>query len=1015
MSFNVGTAVGYLDLDTSGFKSGFNSALQDLRAFNDDSATASTKLQAVGTAMTSVGSSMTKYVTTPIVGLGAAFVGISAKFESAMSSVQAISGATGEEFEALKQKAIDLGGSTTFSAQEVAEAMTEMAKAGWDTQQILDGMGGVLDAAAASGESLGTVSTIVADAITGFGLAASDSTRVADLLTQAANSGTIGIGDLGETFKYIAPVANAMGLSIEDVTTAVAAMSMAGIKGSQAGTGLRTMLTNLAKPTDTIATYMDKLNISLTDYNGQIKPLNQLLAEMRVSFQGLTEAEQAEYAAGLAGKEGMSALLSILTLTQEEYDAISESMYNAQGVADETARVMQDNLANKIEQLGGSLESLAIKMGSLLIPTVQSIVEWLTKVVDWFSNLDEGTQKTILTIAAVVAAVGPALLIVGKIITSVQAIVQVLGLLKPAILAVNAAMNSNPIFLIITLIGLLVTALVTLYQKNEAFRNFVDTAWAKIKEVISTVVNAIVTFFTETIPNAIQVVIQWFKDLPENIWNALTTAISNLGKWIVEMALKAQEVRNQIIEKIINFFKELPENIGYALGQVIGAIASWIVNTAKTCAEVGPKVIDAIVNFFKELPGKIWNYLVETATKLAQWVINMATTAQEVRNSIIEKIVNFFKELPSNVWNYLVETAKKLAQWVINMATTAAEVQNKVITAVVNFFKGLPGKIWNHLMEAATKMATWVTDLIAWAKSAIPTVIDTILSFFQELPGKMVEIGKNLLQGLIDGITGAVGFVVDKVKGIGQSILNGFKSTFDIHSPSKETENMGTMLMQGLANGVTGSAATALASVEALSNSLINKLESLVNQIVELMTAAGEKIQSFDLGGEEDQNNITLYSQLVSSLSIALQQMVTVVERLNQAYSSMANFFIELVEAYKYIISSKEQLLSALEAETEAYDNMTKSLKEQIEALKELRALKESSFVADTLSNSEEALGRAPSNVNSAILDNAGNVAGVVGGGTSNTFIFNSPTAVVPTKAASLTQKAIQQASMSIK
>ena len=185
-----------------------------------------------------------------------------------MSEVKAISGATGKEFDALRNKAIELGASTAFSAGEVAEAMTEMAKAGWSSQQIIDGMGGVLDAAAASGEGLAIVSTIVADTVTGFGLAASDSSKIADLLTQAANSGTIGVTDLGESFKYIAPVAASMGLSVEDVTTAISAMSMAGIKGSQAGTSLRTMLTRMVKPTDAVADAMEELGLELANEDG---------------------------------------------------------------------------------------------------------------------------------------------------------------------------------------------------------------------------------------------------------------------------------------------------------------------------------------------------------------------------------------------------------------------------------------------------------------------------------------------------------------------------------------------------------------------------------------------------------------------------------------------------------------------------------------------------------------------------------------------------------------------------
>lgn len=226
------------------------------------------KMVNVGDKMSSIGNKLTVGVTVPLAAVGGKALSVAVDFEKGMSAVQAISGATGAELAKLKDLAVDLGASTAFSSAEVTAAMTEMAKAGWSTQQILDGMDGVLDAAAASGEGLASVSTIVADSITGFGMAAADSARVADVLTYAANAGTIGIADLGETFKYIAPVAKTLGFSIEDVTTATAAMSMAGIKGSQAGTSLKNIITNMVKPTDAMAAVMDDLNLSVTNSDG---------------------------------------------------------------------------------------------------------------------------------------------------------------------------------------------------------------------------------------------------------------------------------------------------------------------------------------------------------------------------------------------------------------------------------------------------------------------------------------------------------------------------------------------------------------------------------------------------------------------------------------------------------------------------------------------------------------------------------------------------------------------------
>lgn len=347
-------------------------------------------------------------VSVAVGGIATAGLKVAADFESGMSQVQAITGATGDEFDALREKAVDLGASTAFSSNEVATAMAEMGKAGWDTQQIMDGMEGVLAAAAASGEGLGSVSTIVADAITGFKLEASDATKVADLLTQAANSGTIDINDLGESFKYVAPVAETMGFSIEDCTTALSAMSTAGIKGSQAGTSLRTAFLNMAKPTKPVAAAMDEIGLSITNAaDGSFKSMDEILSEMRKSMSGMTDEQKAQILATIAGEDAVAGLSAVLNMSQEEYDKLASSMDNSAGVAKKTASVMQDNLKSKIEQLGGALESLAIKLSETVIPWLTDFVENLTGMIDKFTEMPKGAQKMITALGGIVIAAGP--------------------------------------------------------------------------------------------------------------------------------------------------------------------------------------------------------------------------------------------------------------------------------------------------------------------------------------------------------------------------------------------------------------------------------------------------------------------------------------------------------------------------------------------------------------------------------------------------------------------------------
>ena len=957
MSISVGQAIGYLDLDTSGFQRGFKSALQDLRAFNDNSATATTKLGALGSAFQSVGSSMTKNLTVPIAGAGAAVAGVAAKFESAMSEVAAISGASGDELQALTDKAQEMGATTKFSASESAAALKYMAMAGWDTEAMLNGINGVMQLAAASGEDLASTSDIVTDAMTAFGLSADQSTRFADVLAQTANRSNTSVALMGETFKYVAPVAGALGYSIEDASVAIGLMANSGIKGSQAGTSLKNVLTNLAKPTDQVQSYMDKLNISLTDSAGNVKPLNQLLNEMRDGFNGLTEAEKAEYAAGIAGKEGMSGLLAIVNSSQADFDNLTEAINNSSGAAQNVANVMMDNLGGQLTILKSTLEGIAISFGNILLPAVKKVVGSLQNFLNWLNGLTDGQKQLVVTIATVVAAIGPVILIIGKLITAVTNIIKVVNVLKPAFAALNAVMAANPIAIVVLAIAGLVAALVTLYNKNEAFRNFVNTAWAQIKEVISGVVNALVNFFTVTIPGAIDSVIAWFQTLADNISNFFTVVIP------------------EKINELVQWFTELPERIGYAIGFAIGTLANWVVSLAEKAAEVGPKVINAIVNFFSQLPGKIWNFLVQTATNFANWIVQTKEKAMTVGAQIIDTVVNFFLQLP--------------------------------------------GRIWNALLDAIAKIKQWGSDIISWAQTAIPNVISTIMSFFEELPGKMLEIGKNLLMGLADGISSAVGAVVDKVKSVAGSILNGFKDAFDIHSPSKKTAEMGNMLMQGLAGGVYDSSNVAMAAVMEMANMLTTKLESLVSQITQLMSFADNTIQPFGIGDAEDQQNITIYSQQVTDLTLREQENTNAVNILNQAYTVLVSLCIKLTDLYKALIEQNTDIISALDSQKAAYDRVTASIQQQISALQNLQVLQSATSAAKTLSVSTSALKSSSSSkgyhFKSSKSSSGWTEAEMREGFVTNNYVFNSPVAVTPTVAAKKLKQTSQQISMSIK
>lgn len=309
-----------------------------------------------------------------------------ADFEAAMSEVKAISGATSEEFAQLTEKANQMGAVTKFTASESAEAFKYMAQAGWDAKEMMDGIEGLMSLAAASGEDLGTTSDIVTDALTAFGMSAKESGRFADVMAMAANATNTDVAKMGDTFKYVAPVAGALGYSIEDTAVAIGLMANNGIKASQAGTSLRSLLTNLTHPVGQAEDAINDLGISITNADGSVKPLSQTLQELRSKFSALSEAERAQYAAMLAGQEGMSGLLAIVNASDQDFADLTEQINNSSGAAQEMADIMMDNLAGKFELFTGALDSMKMSLGEKFKPYLMEALDWLTDKVPDVEN-----------------------------------------------------------------------------------------------------------------------------------------------------------------------------------------------------------------------------------------------------------------------------------------------------------------------------------------------------------------------------------------------------------------------------------------------------------------------------------------------------------------------------------------------------------------------------------------------------------------------------------------------------
>lgn len=427
MSITAGQIEAVLNLNTQPFTRGLEGARQQLATFGDSTQDTGTRMGALGGAMTATGGVLTKGLTVPILGIGIAAVKTSADFQAQMSRVKAISGATGEDFEKLKNQAKDLGAKTSFSAKEAAEGMENLASAGFSTTQIMSAMPGLLDLAASDNLDLASAADIAASTLNGFGLEAGKTAHVADVLAKAAGETNAGIADTGEAMKYIAPVASAMGISLEETTAAIGLLSNAGIKGGQAGTVLRSALSSLAKPSKEASDLMNQLGFNAYDSQGKMLPLKDIVGNLSTSMNGLTDEQKQNAIVTMFGQEAMSGMLALIDAGPDELGALTTSLEDSDGAAKKMADTMQDNAKGAWDEFTSSLEGAGIAIGDFLLPTLTKMLKGITGLVSSFTSLDQGTQGFIVTTGLVIAAVGPLLIFFGKIVTAVGSITSALS------------------------------------------------------------------------------------------------------------------------------------------------------------------------------------------------------------------------------------------------------------------------------------------------------------------------------------------------------------------------------------------------------------------------------------------------------------------------------------------------------------------------------------------------------------------------------------------------------------
>jgi len=656
-------------------------------------------LEKVGGKIADVGETLTTHVTVPVLAAGTAAVKTASDFDTAMSKVAAVSGATGDELQDLRDKAREMGSKTKFSASEAAEAMNYMAMAGWKTGDMLDGIEGIMNLAAASGEDLATTSDIVTDALTAFGLTAADSGHFADVLAAASSNANTNVSMMGETFKYCAPVAGALGFSCEDTAEAIGLMANSGIKGSQAGTALRSMMNALAGEVKFCGESFGEIEIATTNADDSMRDLNDILADCRVAFSQMSESEQASAAQALVGKNAMSGFLAVMNAAPSDIEKLNSAIstcsdevdgYN--GVTEKMAAVMQDNLGGQLTILKSQLEELAISFGEILMPAIRAIVSKIQALVDKLNQMDPATKETIVKIALVAAALGPLLVVVGKTMVTVGKLMQFISNLPTIIAGAKAAFSSfgaaiggisAPVVAVIAVIAALVAAFVHLWKNNEEFRNKITAIWEQIKGIFSGFCQGIVDRL-----------------------NALGFDFENIG-----------EVIKAVWEGLCNFLAPIFEGVFQQIANIFKAVTDILLNVLDIFIGIFTGDWEKVLNGIKGIFVAVWNFLKDTLQNYMNVLCNIfGTSLDEVKEfwvNVWNAIKNFFVGIWNGIKNFFTGVVNGIATFFTN-----------IWTGIKNFFVG----IWTAIYNDVTTKINLIKTVIETVWNAIHTAITTVMN-----------------------------------------------------------------------------------------------------------------------------------------------------------------------------------------------------------------------------------------------------------------------------------------------
>lgn len=846
-------ADGHLNFDTKINEKGFNQGVSKI-----------SRIATTGLGV-AVGNTITKAVG-KIGELGTASIKVGMAFESEMSKVSAISGATGTDLQKLTDKAKEMGAKTKFSATESAQAMEYMAMAGWKTGDMLNGIEGIMNLAAASGEDLATTSDIVTDALTAMGLSASDSGHFADVLAAAASNSNTNVGLMGETFKYAAPLAGALGYNIEDLGQAIGLMANAGIKGSQSGTALRSILTRLAKPPKEAAEAMDKYKISMKNSDGTMKTLMEVMENMRDALQGLPEDEQAAAAAAIGGQEAMSGLLAIVNASEGDFSKLADAIKNSDGAAADMAATMQDNLSGQLTILKSEAEGLGIEIYESLekplkslasvgvkaladlneayasggfagfvneigkkLPILQGITDAISNLAQKTQGMSSGELADFGKMALVAAGAAPGLLVLGESISTVGTVVSgfddVLGGATGSIgkIAKSTKSASATFGKFKGEIKYLGESIALPFQDLRAkvgpyitdFGGFVAESWkngpgGKLTGAVVNTAKKVGTAFAGIGPAL-------SKKFP-----GITQKFTALGARMSATSSKIFEALGGVASKVSEYTGIIADAFAPILSRMasfaptffklinIGAGAAIIVaGMGLIYNQFGNQIDQLLLLVQTKGPEVITNFANGITSAIPGLMTQGATMIMGLLNAITANLpslitagVSIVSTLVSSLATQLPQLIPCAVKMVLTLVTSLISNLPRLIQSGLNLMKGLASGIANSIPLVAAKAPIIIGRLASAIITSLPRIITA-----------GVQIASKLAVGLVRGIPALIGKI--------PSMVNQIKNAFT----SVNWGSVGANIIKGIASGVTGAVGSLVEAAKSAANSALDAIK----------------------------------------------------------------------------------------------------------------------------------------------------------------------------------------------